>query len=49
MEGENKFMTVSKAGEVVAFEREYDFNEDGMVMTLKSDGAEAKRYFKRLE
>jgi len=50
IEGDNKFITISKSGETVAFERQYEFNDEGMVMTLKApDGAQAKRYFKRLQ
>ncbi|CAL8115400.1 unnamed protein product [Orchesella dallaii] len=32
MEGDNKFTTTSKTGDDVAFERSYEFNEEGMVM-----------------
>ncbi|ODN00478.1 Fatty acid-binding protein [Orchesella cincta] len=50
LEGGNKFTTKSESEGVVAFERIYEFNDDGMVMTLKSPkGLEAKRYFKRLQ
>jgi len=54
MEGENKFVTRSKTPEgeeEFTFERSYEFNDDGMVMTLQSPSSEkvAKRYFKRLQ
>jgi hypothetical protein len=54
MDGENKFVTKSKSteeGDDFNFERHYEFNDDGMVMTLQSSSAEkpAKRYFKRLQ
>jgi len=54
MDGENKFVTKSKSveeGDDFSFERQYEFNDEGMVMTLKASSAEkmAKRYFKRLQ
>jgi len=53
-ESDNTIVTKSKAveeGDDFTFERRYEFNEDGMVMTLKSSNAQdvvAKRYFKRI-
>jgi len=54
MEGDNKFVTKSKSteeGEDFTLERQYEFNDDGMVMTLQSPKSEkvAKRFFKRVQ
>lgn len=32
MEGDNKFVTKSKTGDTIAFERIYEFSDDGMIM-----------------
>ncbi|OXA43912.1 fatty acid-binding protein [Folsomia candida] len=48
MEGDNKFI-LDSTREDTSFIREYDFSEDGLVMTMKHPtGVEAKRYFKRV-
>jgi len=47
MEGDNKFILESSK-EDTSFIREYEFSEEGLVMTMKHPtGVEAKRYFKR--
>lgn len=35
MQGDNLFITKSKSGEDIAFERHYEFNDDGMIMVSK--------------
>jgi len=48
MEGDNKFILDSANEEKGSFMREYEFKDDGFVMSMKHpSGVEAKRYFKR--
>jgi len=49
MEGDSKFILESSKDDDASFIREYEFSEDGLVMTMKLSGVEAKRYFKRVE